>query len=79
MEEDFRGYRRRSSIASAGTDLEYYSGSRPKVEKPWTFEGHYSELVNVLNWISVAHCYLNQCTVSENRKVGYARTYLSKL
>eukprot|EP00961_Rhodomonas_salina_P196986 2658473-Rhodomonas_salina.1 len=44
IEEDFRGYQRSSLIASAGTDLEYYSGSRPKQEKPWTFEGHYSEL-----------------------------------
>eukprot|EP00961_Rhodomonas_salina_P246496 3330651-Rhodomonas_salina.1 len=44
MEEDFRGYRRCSSMASTGTDQEYYSGSRPKLEKPWTFEGHYSEL-----------------------------------
>eukprot|EP00961_Rhodomonas_salina_P041656 560591-Rhodomonas_salina.1 len=61
MAEDFRGYRRCSSMASTGTDQEYYSGSRPKLEKPWTFEGHYSELVNVLNWISVVHCYLNQC------------------
>eukprot|EP00961_Rhodomonas_salina_P149755 2016302-Rhodomonas_salina.1 len=46
MAEDLRGYLRRSSIASAGTDLEYNSGSslRPKLEKPWNFEGHYSEL-----------------------------------
>eukprot|EP00961_Rhodomonas_salina_P014749 197771-Rhodomonas_salina.1 len=44
MEEDFRGYQRCSSIASTGTDLEYNSGSRPKLEKPWNFEGHYSEL-----------------------------------
>eukprot|EP00960_Hanusia_phi_P019250 568187-Hanusia_phi.AAC.1 len=44
VEEDFRGYRRRSSMASTGTDQEYYSGSRPKLEKPWTFEGNYSEL-----------------------------------
>eukprot|EP00961_Rhodomonas_salina_P033311 448275-Rhodomonas_salina.1 len=44
MAEDFRGYQHRSSIASAGTDLEYNSGSRPKLEKPWNFEGHYSEL-----------------------------------
>eukprot|EP00960_Hanusia_phi_P016265 479601-Hanusia_phi.AAC.1 len=79
MVEDLRGYRRRSSIASAGTDLEYNSGSRPKLEKPWNFEGHYSELVNVLNWISSTHRYLRQCSVPEYRKVGYARTYLSKL
>eukprot|EP00961_Rhodomonas_salina_P139725 1880369-Rhodomonas_salina.1 len=44
MAEDFRGYRRRSSITSTGTDLEYNSGSRPKLDKPWKFEGHYSEL-----------------------------------
>eukprot|EP00961_Rhodomonas_salina_P034373 463237-Rhodomonas_salina.1 len=68
MAEELREYRRRSSIASGGTDLEYNSGSRPKLEKPWNFEGHYSELVNVLNWISSTHSYLRQCSVPEYRK-----------
>eukprot|EP00961_Rhodomonas_salina_P188615 2545171-Rhodomonas_salina.1 len=69
MAEDFRGYRRRSSMASTGTDQEYCSGSRPKLQKPWNFEGQYSELVNMLNWITSVNRYLEQCSVSEHKKV----------
>eukprot|EP00961_Rhodomonas_salina_P185060 2498975-Rhodomonas_salina.1 len=59
--------------------MEYDSGSRPTLEKPWTFEGQYSELVNVLNWLTAVVQYVDQCSVSENRRVGYVCTYLSNL
>ena len=78
-EDELRYFRRRSSMASGMTSDEFNSSARPKLERPWKFEGHYSELVNVLTWLKAVGQYLNQCSVPEHRKVGYARTYLSRL
>eukprot|EP00961_Rhodomonas_salina_P180186 2431521-Rhodomonas_salina.1 len=35
---------------------------RPKLDRPWKFEGHYSKLVNVLTWLKAVGQYLNQCS-----------------
>eukprot|EP00960_Hanusia_phi_P009357 271094-Hanusia_phi.AAC.1 len=66
-------------MASGMTDYELDSSARPKLDRPWKFEGQYNELVNVLSWLKAVVRYLDQCSVPEHRRVGYARTYLSRL
>eukprot|EP00961_Rhodomonas_salina_P272472 3681968-Rhodomonas_salina.3 len=68
LQEDARGYLCSLLMASEGTDSKYYSGSRPKLERPWTFEGQYSELVNVLKWLAAVTCYLDPSDVNSSWK-----------
>ncbi len=51
--------------------------SRPKLAQPPIFDGKYTELYNVLNWIITVERYLYNCGVGERQYSSYAYTYLN--
>lgn len=51
-------------------------GARPKLERPWTFDGKYTVFMNVLNWIKTVSWYLQQCHTDQGDWPGYARSYM---
>lgn len=51
-------------------------GARPKLERPWTFEGKYTVFMNVLNWTKTVTWYLQQCHTDTEDWPGYARSYM---
>lgn len=59
------------------TESESSRGIRPKLKTPELFDGRYSVLLNVLNWITSVERYLEQCRADVADYPGFARTYLS--
>ena len=49
---------------------------RPKYEKPRTFNGEYSPLYNLLNWLHSMKSYCAQHKCRDEDMVGLARTYM---
>ena len=73
----------RRNSRSSRYSMDSYTGndsstSRPKLEKPATFDGSYTELYNILNWLYGVERYLKQCRANELDFPGYARTYMDK-
>lgn len=72
---------KRSSRSSHGSDYSDAGGgsnfARPKLRHPWIFEGSYTEVLNVLNWLAAVARYLEHCRVDLCDFSGYARSYMS--
>lgn len=66
----------RYSTSSITSEVETSSRQRPKLEKPLSFEGDYSPVQNVLNWVSSVEKYLTICQTDEDQFTPYARTYM---
>ena len=70
--------RRRSTYTETSEREEERSHARPKLNKPRTFRGKYTEVYNVLNWLHQVLRYLMQCHCDPNDYTGYARTYMDE-
>lgn len=66
----------RYSTMSTTSEVETSSRQRPKLEKPLSFDGDYSPVQNVLNWVSSVEKYLRICQTDEDQFTPYARTYM---
>jgi hypothetical protein len=66
----------RFSGISSSSDADS-SHARAKLEKPSLFEGEYTELYNILNWLHTAERYLARCRVAEGDYLSYVRSYCS--
>ncbi len=70
--------RRRSTYTENSEREEGRSHARPKLNKPRTFRGKYTEVSNVLNWLHQVQRYLMQCHCYPTDYTGYARTYMDE-
>ena len=70
--------RRESGYTEVSERGEERSHARPKLNKPRTFRGKYTEVYNVLNWLHQVHRYLMQCHCDPDDYTGYARTYMDE-
>ena len=70
--------RRESGYTEVSERGEERSHARPKLNKPRTFRGKYTEVYNVLNWLHQVHRYLVQCHCDPDDYTGYARTYMDE-
>ena len=68
--------RRESGYTEVSERSEERSHARPKLNKPRTFRGKYTEVYNVLNWLHQVLRYLVQCHCDPDDYTGYARTYM---
>ena len=68
--------RRRSTYTENSEREEGCSHACPKLNKPRTFRGKYTEVYNVLNWLHQVLRYLMQCHCDPNDYTGYAHTYM---
>lgn len=79
-----RGGGRRSTLFGAEPSglgqyalLPPVTGTRAKLRTPPVFDGTYTELYNILNWIVTLERYLFNCNVEESLYPSYAYTYMS--
>jgi hypothetical protein len=70
--------RRESGYTEVSERSEERSHARPKLNKPRTFRGKYTEVYNVLNWLHQVLRYLMQCHCDPDDYTGYARTYMDE-
>ena len=64
--------RRESGYTEVSKQEEERSHARPKLNKPRTFRGKYTEVYNVLNWLHQVLRYLMQCHCNPDDYTGYA-------
>ncbi len=74
-----RRRRDRASVASMGGDASGMGRAfaKPKPAQPVIFDGSYSVLVNVGNWLQACERYLDQCRVDPEDWTEMASTFLS--
>ena len=70
-----RDYRRDTIFTEGGTAI---SHSKPKMEKPETYNGEYSVLYSVLNWLQAVRKYLKPHKIHQDEYPQYAYTYMGK-
>jgi hypothetical protein len=70
-----RDYRRETIFTEGGTAI---SPGKPKMEKPETFDGEYSVLYSVLNWLRTVRKYLRPHDIPLDMYPAYAYTYMGK-
>ena len=68
-------YRRETLFTDGGTIV---SSNKPKMEKPETFNGEYTGLYSVLNWLRSVRAYLEPHNIPKNQYPRYAYTYMGK-
>ena len=75
LEERTPKRRGRMSIASEGGEGDHHR-AKAKLERPKFFNGDYSELYNILNWLHSCEQYLDNCWVDEEEYSAYVHSYL---
>jgi hypothetical protein len=77
LEKEVARLKAQSRVSRASTLFEEDDPRpRPKYEKPRTFNGEYSPLYNLLNWLHSMKSYCAQHKCSDEDMVGLARTYM---
>ena len=71
-EED---YRRETFVTDGGTIV---SPNKPKMEKPETYNGEYTVLYSVLNWLKSVQTYLERHDIPISQYPQYAYAYMGK-
>jgi hypothetical protein len=70
-----RETRRETIFTEGGTAM---SHGKPKMEKPESFNGEYTVLYSVLNWLRAVRRYLKPHNIPKNMYPQYAYTYMGK-
>jgi hypothetical protein len=70
-----RNHRRETMFTDGGTAI---SQGKPKMEKPETFNGEYTVLYSVLNWLRAVRKYLKPHNIPVDMYPQYAYTYMGK-
>lgn len=70
-----RDYRRDTMFTEGGTAV---SQGKPKMEKPETYNGEYTVLYSVLNWLRSVQKYLKPHNIHTDLYPQYAYTYMGK-
>eukprot|EP00961_Rhodomonas_salina_P234654 3171362-Rhodomonas_salina.2 len=69
---------RESGMSEGSMGGERWDGNhaKAKLQPPKVFDGHYTELYNVLNFIHSVEMYLEQCRVDQDEWSAYVLSYL---